>query len=308
MHQQPPQVAGQSFQERAPYPQWNSTRIQRGYEREYGGSQDGNHLDGSQHSYPPPTHSDGGGEAAEYHHETQASYPTEPIQQTQSDPSQRYQQYRYQSTEETNVQTEPSAEEYPSTQSSRYQSNRYYSQPQDTPADYQPYIPERTPRSFNNMTYNKWTPPPKLQQFLSPEAQLAQGGEPRYYPEETAVSEPPQPFHSDHHETHFDSRPQQEYVSPPAPPAATQNGTNDQTFYPGHPAYKWTPPVVLQVFQEQPPQSHQPQDPNPTISSKYASHSHDLISQVVGAVDTPLPVAQAPPMHSTPQGDEHPSS
>lgn len=293
-HQQSTQGAshaqsGQSFQERAPYPQWNPTRIQRGYERHPEGSQDGNHLDGSHHSYPP-SHSEG---EIEYHQETQETY--EPIQQrAQPDPSQRYQQYRYQSTEETNVQLEPSAEEYPSTQNSRYQSNRYYSQAQDTPADYQPYIPERTPRSFNNMTYNKWTPPPKLQQFLSPEAQLAQGVVSHQYPEDSSVLEPPQ---SDYQETHFDSHPQQEDVPPPVP-LITQNGTNSETFYPGHPAYKWTPPVVLQVFQEQPLHTQQSQDVHPIINSKYASHSHDHISQAIGNI----PVADFVPMQSTPQG------
>jgi hypothetical protein len=220
--------------------------MQRGYEREFGGSQDGNHLDGSQH-FIPTSNSDGAAE----------SYPTEPIQRVQADPSERYQQYRYQSTEEPIVQPEPSA-----------QSNRYYSQPQDTPADYQPYIPERTPRSFNNMTYNKWTPPPKLRQFISPDAQVAQGGKPQDYPEATPLE---QVAHSDHYESHSESYPQQEYVSSAPPAAATQNGTSEQAYYPGHPAYKWTPPVVLQVFQEPPPQ---PPVSDAPISSKYASHSH----------------------------------
>lgn len=240
----------QPYQDRAPFPQWSPSKLQRGYERD-NGSQDGKYLDGSQHSYR------GNSEGESDYRQQEVPIQTE--NPPARDPYARYQQYQYQnpSPESQNTSIDTPLECQPS--------NRYYSQ--DTSVEYQPYIPERPSRTNNHAAYNKWTPPARLQQFISPDTCIQSQ---RQDNQESAHIEPPTMI-----------PPQSEPVQNGDTHHA-QNESSDQKFYPGHPAYKWTPPVVLQVFQEQ-----SIQYPDPLANSKYASHSHSHMATDHGAILNP---------------------
>lgn len=261
--------SAQPYQERAPYPQWNPSKLNRGYDRDYG-SQDGNYLDGSQHSYRANSEGE-----SEYHRQQEISPQTENPPPPVRDPSARYQQYQYQNSfkDTQSFSTEP-ASEYPPNQPS----NRYYSQ--ETPAEYQPYIPERPPRVNTHATYNKWTPPARLQQFTSPDTYLQAQQE-----NQAPVYSPP-PTEIPHHTT--EPTRNSSVDLPQKNSLQGQNGSSDQKYYPGHPAYKWTPPVVLQVFQDQPMQY-----PEPPVNSKYVSHMQSHATPDTHAVSNQSP--QAPP-------------
>jgi hypothetical protein len=307
--------------ERTSYPQWTSARIQ-GYDLD--GSQNGNNncLDGSQHSqHSHHSHSDGH-EGGGYYDQAQSPPGAPQSENHQPDPYERYQKYQYQQNPSSQDETEASNEgetidqsthySYPS---SRSQSNRYYSQ--DAPVDYQPYIPERVPRSVGAMhqqngtaPYTKWTPPARFQQFVASDGQQAPqqqqytdsyssssypgggGGEEEIVINETFDEQQDEGPTGAHIDTTY---PSSSYSSQQS---VTENVTHEQKLYPGQPGYKWTPPAVLQAFQASPLQSPQPSQP----SSKYALHSHNHLATHLATetIPTTTPPSHAPSSLSVP--------
>jgi hypothetical protein len=315
--------------ERVSHPQWTSPKIQ-GYDRDGSQAQDGNpnldessqHSQQSHHSYHSHSSTYEGDQQSQPYPVPQSQAP--PLAQAQEiasrpDPYQRYQRYQYQqSPSEEGTSGDAALDDqsahysYPSTRS---QSNRYYSQ--ETPVDYQPYIPERGSRSVATVNqqkgtapYNKWTPPARYQQFVSTESQpaLSQHQEEQQQQEELSES------HFLDEERHNETLNNQ--YSPTTAPSSlncdqngshtvpidrsvdrqpypvTENGINEKKFYPGHPGYKWTPPAVLQVFQAPSPSLQCPQPSQP--SSKYALHSHSTPHDATETIPVTVPPSHIP--------------